>query len=372
MKLAPFKLERYFEKYEFVAPYLLSCSDCEPLSMVELLSWGDPLVLDLWETLNLGYTETRGHPLLRREIAGLYPGVEENQVMVCAPGEGIFLVMNSLLREGDHVITMFPAYQSLYEVASGLGCRVEKWQAAGGDSWVFNPQDLETLINKDTRLIILNLPHNPTGAMLSREEFKKILTIAKERGIFVFCDEMYRYLELDEGIRLPSAVEVYDDAVSLCGLSKSFGLPGLRIGWLVTKNRTILDRLASFKDYTTICSSAPSEILAIGALRSRQRIIERNMGIIRGNIALLRKFLDKYSDILSWIPPQAGSLALCRLHAAMGTPEFCEAALEKQGVLLVPGQLMDVGGNFLRIGFGRKNMPEALARLEVYVRDFVN
>ena len=368
MKLPPFKLERYFEKHEFSAPYLLSSSDCEAIPMAELLSWADSQVLDLWENLRLGYTETKGHPLLLSEIASLYPGVKEDQVLVCAPGEGIFLAMNTLLRQGDHVITMFPAYQSLYQVAASLGCAVDHWRPVQGDTWNYRPDDLEALMRPDTRLLILNLPHNPSGAMLSLRDFRRVLQMAEQRGIVVFCDEMYRYLEYDEGARLPSAVQEYERAVSLCGLSKSFGLPGLRIGWLATKDREIMNGLASFKDYTTICNSAPSEILAIGALRSKERIIRRNLDIIQGNIRLLKQFLQRHSEFLSWIPPQAGSLAMFRLRGTMKAAEFCRKVLEKEGVLLVPGELMEMEDLYFRVGFGRKNMPEALERLDRFLR----
>ena len=372
MRLTPFKLERYFEKHEFSAPYLLSCSDCESLSMAELLGWCDPSVLELWSNLGLGYTETRGHPLLRSEIASLYSGVQEEQVLVCAPGEGIFITMSSLLQHGDHVISMFPAYQSLYGVAAGIGCKVSRWRPEVGDDWRFNVDDLESLIEPETRLIIVNFPHNPTGAMLSRDDFLRVMHIAEQRDIVVFCDEMYKYLELDDAFRLPSAVEEYERAISLCGLSKSFGLPGLRIGWLVTRDKEIMESLASFKDYTTICSSAPSEILAIGALRNRRRILQRNLEIIQKNIELLARFFDRHSSVISWIPPKAGSLAMARLLVPMSAPDFCEALLEKEGVLLVPGELMEIEGKFLRIGFGRRTMPEALERLELFLRNGLN
>ncbi len=367
MKFAPFKLERYFEKHEFSAPYLLSCSDCESVSMTDVLSWGDPLVKDLWRNLDLGYTETRGHPLLRREIAELYHGMNEEHILVCTPGEGIFLAMNVLLQEGDHVITMFPAYQSLYEIALGLGCSLDRWQPRLGDIWTFNLRDLELLIKKETRLIVLNLPHNPTGAMMNVGDFREILDMASRLGIYVFCDEMYRYLEFNEESRLPSAAQEYKKAVSLCGLSKSFGLPGLRIGWLSSKDKALMENLASLKDYTTICCSAPSEILAIGALRSRELLIRRNLGIIKNNILALEQFFANYANVVSWIPPQAGTLALCRLAGLLDSSVFCAGALEKEGVLLVPGDLMDAGRSFFRIGFGRKNMPEALARLARYI-----
>jgi aspartate/methionine/tyrosine aminotransferase len=367
MKISPFKLERYFARYEFSAPFLLSCSDCEPLSLRELLSFGDEDALDLWANLGLGYTESQGHPLLREEIARLYAHIAPDDVLVVTPEEGIFIAMNVILREGDHVIATFPGYQSLYELAHSLGCEVTRWTPEKRGEWIFDVEDLKTLIQANTRLIVINFPHNPTGALPERNALEHILALARSRNIFVFSDEMYRLLEYDTANRLEPACDLYDGAVSLFGVSKSFALAGLRIGWLVTQNRALLRELAAFKDYTTICSSAPSEILALMALRAQQKIIKRNLDIIRVNLSILDAFFGRHHGLFEWFRPKAGSIAFPSLCLGGGISDFCLDLVDKKGVMLLPADVYDFPGNHFRLGFGRRNMPDALDRLEDYL-----
>jgi len=370
MRIEPFALERYFAAYEFAARYLLSASDCEGLRLRDLLALADPEALRLWKDLGLGYTESQGHPLLRREIAGLYRGVDQDDILVAAPEEAIFIAMNTLLAPGDHVIAIAPAYQSLYEVAMALGCRVSRWPVElHGDEWRLDPDRLGGLCGPHTRLIVVNFPHNPTGYLPSREALDSIIEQAGKRGIPVFSDEMYRLLEYDERQRLPSLIDAYDRAVVLSGLSKTFALPGLRIGWLATKDRKLLDRFAGFKDYTTICSSAPSEILGIIAIRGADTIIQRNLRIIAGNLIAAEHFFALHSDLFAWIPPLAGSVAFPRLAASMDVRDFCADVLLRRGVMIVPGDVFSCEGNHFRLGLGRVNLPQALAQVEEYIEE---
>jgi aspartate/methionine/tyrosine aminotransferase len=368
MRIEPFALERTFAAHEFTARYLLSASDCEGLCLRELLALADPEALRLWEDLGLGYTESQGHPLLRQEIAGLYTGISPDDTLIAAPEEAIFIAMNTLLAPGDHLVVIAPAYQSLYEVAAALGCRVSRWPIELQEGqWRLDPDRLGDLCSTDTRLIVVNFPHNPTGYLPSREVLDCIIAQAARRGIPVFSDEMYRLLEYDEELRLPSLIDLYDGAVILSGLSKTFSLPGLRIGWLATKDRKLLDRFACFKDYTTICSSAPSEILGIIALRAADRIVRRNLGIIAGNVAAANGFCDRFPDLFAWIPPLAGSVAFPRLTADVAVSDFCADVLHRRSVMIVPGDLFGWAGNHFRVGLGRVNLPEALAQVKEYV-----
>ena len=367
MKIIPFKLERYFAKHEFSAPYLMCCSDCEPLYLEELLSFADTETKTLWDKLKIGYTESMGHSLLREEIVKIYRDITPKDVIVLVPEEGIFIAMNVLLEKNDHVIVTFPGYQSLYQIAHSLGCEVTNWIPEKKDGWHFNIDFLKSNIKKNTRLIVINFPHNPTGSMISKEDFSEILEIARKNDLYIFSDEMYRFLEYDQSIRLDSACEIYEKAVSLFGLSKTFALAGLRIGWLVTKNRNMMKKFASFKDYTTICNSAPAEILALAGLRSRDRIIQRNLKIIKENLKLLEKFFEKYTQIFSWNRPEAGTIGFPELLDKKSISEFCEDLIQKKGVALLPSDVYSYEGNHFRVGFGRKNMPEALGKLEDYL-----
>jgi len=369
MKLNPFKLERYFARYEFSAPYLLCTSDCEALSMQELLDIADNNTLKMWHNLKLGYTESQGHPVLREEISNLYQRIKPSNVMVITPEEGIYIAMNSILEKNDHVITTFPGYQSLYEVANSIGCKVSKWIPRQKDTWVFNIDDLRNLIRENTKLIVINFPHNPTGATITQTELEKIVDIAREKNIIIFSDEMYKFLEYNESNRISSTCDLYDNAVSLFGMSKSFGLAGLRIGWLTTKNSELFEKFATYKDYTTICSSAPSEILAIMALRKKSKILKRNLNIIQENLKLLDEFFREYSKLFEWHKPKAGPIGFPELKTNEKVSDFCLDLVNKKGVMLLPSSQYDYGGNNFRIGFARKNMPQALEQFKEYIRE---
>ena len=283
MVIRPFILERYFAEFEFTSKYLLSSSDCEPLSMNELLNMADNEALGLWENLKLAYTESLGLPELRVEISNMYEGVDADQVIVLCPEEGIYITMQTLLKAGDEVVTTFPGYQSLYELANSKGCQTKRWEP--DDNNVFSVSQLEKLLSDNTRMLVINFPHNPTGAHLSREEFLRIIELVKDRNMLLFSDEMYRFLEYDDKDRIPSACEKYENSITLCGMSKSFSLPGLRLGWLIVKDPLMMEKLQSYKDYTTICQAGPSEILALIALRNWEKIVERNKRKIKENIA---------------------------------------------------------------------------------------
>ena len=237
MKIPPFLLERYFAQYEFSAQYLLSPSDCEPLTLQQVLDLACPDSRRLWDELWLGYTESQGLPALRQQIAKLYEGTSPEQILTLVPEEGIFIAMNVMLNPGEHVVTTFPGYQSLYQIAESLGCRVSRWQPRRENGYVhFDIDDLQNLLQNDTRLLVINFPHNPTGALPDRETYQQVIQLADRRGITLFSDEMYRGLEYNPQDRLPSACDLSENAISLSGVSKTYSLPGLRMGWLAARN----------------------------------------------------------------------------------------------------------------------------------------
>ncbi len=363
--MRPFRLERYFAAHEFSARRLLSPSDCESLAMSELLSLADAECRRLWQELRLGYTESAGHPLLRAEVARLHEHAGPDQVVIAAPEEAIYVCMHALLRPGDHVVCMSPAYQSLHEIAAALGCRVSPWPLVLADSgWRLDLDRLESLVSPETRLLIVNFPHNPTGFQPTPSEFASILEIARRAGCRVFSDEMYRQLEADSTDRLQAACDLYERAVSLQGLSKAYGLPGLRLGWLVSRERELPSRFLAVKDYTTICNGAPAEILGLVALRSAAAILERNRAIVRENREHAASFFAAHAGQLRWIPPLAGPVAFPQWRGDGDADSFCRAALDRCGILIVPGSLFDFPGGHFRIGLGRRDLPAALAELE--------
>ena len=322
----------------------------------------------LWENLRLGYTESAGHPRLRAQAAGLYESVSPEGVVTAAPEEAIFILMNTLLAPGDEVVVTMPAYQSLYEIARSLGCKVVPWQVElTPKGWQVDIQKLADSLTARTKLIVLNFPHNPTGHLISQAEQEAVIELARSRGISIFSDEMYRLLEPDQSMRLPALCDRYEGGISLSGLSKAFGLPGLRLGWLATQEAALPEQWLTFKDYTTICSSAPSEILGIIALQNSEQILHRNLEIVRLNTAAAGAFFARHSEKLAWTPPKAGSVALGRWLGEGTVEEFCQSALEACGVMLVPGSIFDLPGSFFRLGLGRANFGEALGEVEGYL-----
>lgn len=370
MKITDFKLERYFAEHEFRVRHLLSASDCEALTLDELLGMADPETLGLWLNLTLGYTESQGHPLLRAEIARIFTQVGPEQLLIAAPEELIFIAMNALLAPGDHVIAAFPGYQSLYEVASALGCAVTRWPLEPGPrGWQLDLDRLERSIRPDTRLLVINFPHNPTGYLPGRSELEHILALAARHGLYVFSDEMYRFLEYREADRLPSVADLYERGIALSGLSKAFALAGLRIGWLALRDRELLSRCIAFHDYTTICNSAPSEVLGIIALRAGAAILARNLGIIQENLAACEAFCARHGDRFAWLPPRAGSVAFPALRGARPVSHFCRGVLDAKDVLILPGDVFEHAGNHFRVGLGRAGFQAALAQVEDYLAD---
>ena len=365
MRFAPFKIENFFRQHEFSAPYGISQSDSEPLTLDELLAYASPERRRQFETLWLGYTETQGHPELRRAIANMHDGIDARDVIEVVPEEGVFLPMNSLLSAGDHVVAMQPSFQSLWEIARATGCELSFWQQRRTeDGWHFDVDELERLIRPDTRMLIINFPHNPSGCLPSRADFERVVKLARRQNLILFSDEIYRFTEHDAGLRLPSACELYERAIVLGGLSKCFGLPGLRVGWLITRDAGLSHELQEMKSYTTICGSAPSEILALIALENCEALCARSIDIVRENIDVCRRFFGRYPDLF-WIAyPQCGTITLVELTADLPVGDFAAAALREAGVMVLPAEIMLFEGNYFRLGLGRRSLPQALERLE--------
>ncbi len=371
MKIEPFRLERYFAQHEFSAPYLLGSSDCESIRAGDLLRM-EPGGIEAMEDLWLGYTESRGHPVLREAIAGLYQSISADDVLVHSGAqEAIFLFANALLERGDHVVVHWPCYQSLVSVPQALGCQVSLWPALPEDGWRLDIERLEGLLRPDTRAVIVNCPHNPTGGSMDTEGWEELNELSETHGFLVFSDEVYRGLEYQDSERLPAWCDLNPRGVSLGVLSKSYGLAGLRIGWLASHNAALLEKIATRKDYTTICNSAPSELLGTLAIRHGEQIIGRNRELIRRNLALLDEFFAWHAEIFDWLRPLAGPIAFPRLRGTSGATDFCRALVETAGVMLLPGALYapEYSAHF-RIGFGRANLPEALARLESFLKSY--
>jgi aspartate/methionine/tyrosine aminotransferase len=365
MKIAPFSIEEFFAVYEFTTPYVLCASDCETMTVGELLALAGRDMAGL-DGLRLGYTESQGQPELRAQIAALYPGITAEEVVsLSAPEEGIYIAMRALLEPGDHVVVLTPAYESLLNLAEHVSGNVDKWEvAAGNGRWQIDLSRLEALVTDETRLIVVNFPHNPTGFLPTPEEFQAIIEIARRRGTWLFCDEMYRGLEGNGRSPLPSAVTQYERAIILSGLSKAHGLPGLRSGWLIVRDEAVRRELINWKFYTTICSAAPSEFLAQAALQVHEQLTARSRKIIHDNLQTADAFFERWPDLFVWRRPAAGSVALVGLNAP-SAEAYCQALARDAGVLLLPSTRLGYGDGHVRMGFGRLNFRECLAQLEL-------
>jgi aspartate/methionine/tyrosine aminotransferase len=367
VEIRPFAIEQFYERWEFSAELMLSSSDCQSLALAELLAL-EPDAHERLLGLRLGYTEVPGSLELRDAISASYERAGPEDILTLAAAEeGIFIAYHALLGPGDHVVVEAPCYGSAIEVARSTGARVSLWQRSYEDGWAYDLVELERLLGADTKLVYVNSPHNPTGTNIPRAAFERLVEIVGERSIVLFSDEVYRGLEHDPADRLPAACDAYPRALSLNSVSKSYGLPGLRIGWLACRDPSLLGRIRALKLYTTICSSAPSELLVALAVRHSERMIDRSRELILSNLPLLDGLLERRSELLEWVRPTAGPIGFPRVAGDFDVRAWCEQTAEQAGVLLLPGSVYECPRH-LRVGFGRADLARALERLEGHLQ----
>lgn len=365
----PCKLEQFFGRWEFAVDYVACASDVDGFAMRELLDLADAESLALWEGIHLGYTEVYGHPLLREAIAEQYPKTGVDGVTVCGGGaaEALFLITNALLGPGDHAVVIAPAFEALHRIAPALGAEVTPVALDPDRGWHLDLAAVRAAIRPNTRALFINFPHNPTGALPSRAEFEALVAIGTEAGITVVSDEVYRYLELEPGATLPAACDLDEQAVSVGVMSKAYALAGLRVGWFATRNQALIERARTLKDYTSVCASAPAEILSLIGLRARDHLIARSKRIIVANLAHVTSYFERRADVFDWVPPRAGMLALPRLLAPVPVDDFVSDLVREESVLLLPASVFDLTDNRFRVGLGRSALPQALERLDRYL-----
>jgi aspartate/methionine/tyrosine aminotransferase len=362
--LPDFRLETYFARWEFSARYHLSASDAQTLPMSELLALADDDGRERWESLALGYTETRGLPALRAEIASTYAHAEPEDILCFAGAEeAIYLAMRTLLEPSDHVVVLTPNYQAAETIPLSV-CEVTGVALRPEDDWALDVDAIERALRPNTRMVSVNFPNNPTGAVASLDSWHRLVRLCDERGITLFSDEVYRGLEL-EVPSLPQATDLSGTALSLNVMSKAYGLPGLRIGWIACRDRAVLDRLERAKHYTTICNSAPSEVLALIALRAREHLLDRNRRIVAENLPVFAGFFASYSGLFEFAPPDGGCVCFPRYLGSDGVETMCADLVEESGVLLLPSSiytsaLTETPADRFRVGLGRRDPAEAL------------
>jgi aspartate/methionine/tyrosine aminotransferase len=344
----------------------LSASSAEPLSIAELLELADPEARRAWAELSLDYATLAGWPPLRDAIASLYRSVDREGVLCCAGAqEALFCIYHGLLDPGEHVIVVTPAYEALLAMPLALGADVTEVRLRHEEGWRLDPDQVREALRPDTRLLVVNFPHNPTGATIDAAELEQLLDLARGVGARVLSDEVFRLLDTSP---LPPAADLYEGAVSLDVMSKAWGLGGVRIGWLATRDEEVLARARGVKGWTSICNGRPDEILALIAVSAREQILDRNRAIIRENLRILDGFFDRHAGTLEWVRPRAGCLAFPRL--VQGDARHLAAQLARtQGTLLLPGQLFFGPPVHARLGFGRTDLARALERLEAVLQE---
>jgi aspartate/methionine/tyrosine aminotransferase len=368
-----FALEVFFSKWEFAAKFNLAGSDGENMTLAELLALAAPEDRAAFEGVSLGYTQTFGAPELRTEIARTYETVSPEQLLCFAGAEeGIYVAMRVLLNSDDHVIVVTPNYQAAETLplsiceASGVPLDIDR-------NWELDMDRLRSAIRPNTKMISINFPNNPTGKIIPRSSLDAIVEVCRSRGIWLFSDEVYRLIERDPALRLPQAVDVYERAISLNVMSKAYGLAGLRIGWLACKDRAMLVKFERYKHFLSICNSAPSEVLARIALKSREKILAKNRRVVRDNIEALNAFFADYRHLFDWREPDGGCVGFIRYKGAEGVEEFTRRLVEESGVLFLPSsvyrsELGPVPENCLRVGFGHGYVPAGLEALRRWLQ----
>jgi len=371
-QLPDFNLEVYLGKWEFAARWHMTPSDAQTLSIKELLALADPADRAAWEELPLGYVETWGTPKLRAAVAATYKGVAPGEVLAFAGAEeGLYCAMHALLGQGDHAIVVTPNYQSAEQIPLSL-CATEGVALRADRNWELDLAAIAAKIRPNTKLISINFPHNPTGKVIDRATFDSLVSLCRHHGIWLFSDEVYRGLELDPAAQLPAVVEAYERGLSLGVMSKAYGLPGLRVGWIASKDTTLLSRMERMKHYLSICNAGPSEHLATIALKARDTVIGRNLELLKANVGLVESFFGDFPDRFEWRRPDGGCTAYPRYRGADGVEAFCRRLVEEAGIVLLPASiyrssLTPTPADHFRIGFGRDYTKAGLSAMREYL-----
>lgn len=365
-----FGLEVFFSKWEFSAQHHMTASDFESMTQAELLAMGTDAQRAEYQDLWLGYTETWGAPDLRAAIAGTYDTMEAGNILTLAgAGEGLYALARVLLTADDHMIVPTPNYQSAetvpLQICEVTGVPIRRradWPTNAGNAsdpeWRLDLDDIRTALRPNTRLISLNFPHNPTGMVMIHEDLKALISLCRERGIYILSDEVYRGIEANEADRLPQIADVYERGISLNVMSKVYGLPGLRIGWFASADTDVLQKVERFKHYLSICNSAPSERLALIALNNRDQILARNRGVLLRSLDLLDALFADFPGLVEYKPPMGGCVAFPKFIGPGGGEAFCKKLIEEDGIIVLPSSIYrsevgEVPGDHFRIGLGR-------------------
>ncbi|WP_299651479.1 aminotransferase class I/II-fold pyridoxal phosphate-dependent enzyme [uncultured Tateyamaria sp.] len=370
--LPDFRLETHFAKWEFKARYHMTASDAESLSMRDLLAMATPEDREEFEGMWLGYTETFGAPDLRAAIADTYASQSASDILCFAgASEGIFAANNVILDADSHAIVVTPNYQS-HETLPIAICEATGVPLDPNDGWSLDIDRIKDAIRPNTKLVTINFPHNPTGTILPLDRYMALIELCRTHGIYILHDEIFNGLGPSGTEHLPFVADVYERGLSLGVMSKSYGLPGLRIGWIACQDHALLSRMERMKHYLSICNSGPSERLAKIALKNRDTLLARNCGIVDENLPKWDAFFARHADLFDWARPDGSCMAFPRYKGPEGVEEFCRTLVEDSGVLLLPStiyssELGQTPTDRFRLGFGRTGLDEGLAAMDAHL-----
>jgi aspartate/methionine/tyrosine aminotransferase len=358
LKIEPFLLERWMTRHETRVRYDIAESGIQPLSINDLLAFEAPdardrIVGGLLD-LPLGYSEARGSEALRGLFAATYSRGDVDHILVTTGAiEANFLLFNELLEAGDHMVAPYPAYQQLYSVPRAIGCDVSLWRVGPETGYRYDVDALERLVRPNTRVIVVNTPHNPTGAMLNPADARRVMALAERVGAWVIGDEAYRWLAVPGGEPFaPPFFDMGERGISVGTLSKPFGLPGLRIGWIAAPP-ALVARCWGLRDYVSLSPGKLNDEIAQLAMRHRDRLVARNTAIVTKNMAAASRWVEERSTYLSWTPPRGGLLALLKYDLPIDSLSLADRLAEKYSVMLAPGSAFGYEGH-LRIGIGQR------------------
>jgi aspartate/methionine/tyrosine aminotransferase len=364
------QLENQMFEWRKYTDMTLHESDVQPMTMSEVLSLADDELRSDWENLILKYTETPGGIKLRTEVAKLYRNVDPSQVVIFAGAdEAIWVFFTASLKPGNHIIVLWPAYEALYQLASLSGADVTLVPLEP-DGWRVNVEEVRKAFRPNTKFLVTNFPHNPTGTTIDKSTYLELIDLCHSNHATFIGDEVYHLLEHKPEYRLPLAVDADETAVSIGVVSKAYALSGLRIGWITIKEPTLLQRLKDINGLATPCKPAPSELLATMALRAKDKVLARSHRIIDQNLPLLDEFFDDYCKHFRWVRPKGATVGFPEL-IGMNVEKFTEEFAKKEHVLVWPGMVFNYPGNNFRISYGRTWMPEGLERLKHFADNYL-
>jgi len=375
--LPDFKLETHFSKWEFKARYHMTASDAQSMSLRDLLAMATPEERESFENMWLGYTETFGAPELRKTISTLYENRSADEILCFAgASEGIFAANSVILDKDSHAIVVTPNYQS-HETLPLAICEATGVPLDPDDGWSLDIDRVADAIRPNTKLVTINFPHNPTGTILPLDRYQALIELCRQHGIYILHDEIFHGLGPSGTQHLPYIADVYERGLSLNVMSKAYGLPGLRIGWIACADKDVISKMERMKHYLSICNSGPSENLTQIALRNRDKLLARNCAIVDENLPQWTAFFANYPDLFDWRLPDGSCMAFPRYKGTEGVEQFCRTLVEESGILFLPStiyssDLGDTPTDRFRLGFGRKGLEEGIAVLEAHMKKYLS